>query len=383
MRTNENKLSGFKNKLDALKYRIPVLLILFSIVGYLIGLFLIYNNPDAGEFNFFNKTIMVHFVFTAIIIGFLCEISLTKLNQLFPWKKSILIRFTVGYFSSLIIAAILIIIAESFYSRENFESQIKFSNEQTQVILKLTIIIAFVVFVFNLLHFSLYSYQNYFINSLKIKRIKREQMELHIEALKNQLTPHYLFNNLNTISSLISSNIDQTEEYIRSFVNSCRFLIDNSRNILISLQQELEFVKSYQLLMEMRFPGMFKIEIKIDESLKNWYLPPLSIQMLVENAIKHNSLKSDELLNIKIYSLAKNYLAVENNISDLSEIEGTEAITNKKNFNPNSLKVGLMNIKSRYAYLTDKEIIIEKNRHFSVKLPLINSNNIDYEAKIA
>jgi sensor histidine kinase YesM len=383
MRTNENKLSGFKNKLDALKYRIPVLLILFSIVGYLIGLFLIYNNPDAGEFNFFNKTIMVHFVFTAIIIGFLCEISLTKLNQLFPWKKSILIRFTVGYFSSLIIAAILIIIAESVYSHENFESQIEFSNEQTQVILKLTIIIAFVVFVFNLLHFSLYSYQNYFINSLKIKRIKREQMELHIEALKNQLTPHYLFNNLNTISSLISSNIDQTEEYIRSFVNSCRFLIDNSRNILISLQQELEFVKSYQLLMEMRFPGMFKIEIKIDESLKNLYLPPLSIQMLVENAIKHNSLKSDELLNIKIYNLAKNYLAIENNISELSEIEGAEAIANKKNFKSNSLKVGLMNIKSRYAYLTDKEIIIEKNRLFSVKLPLINSNNIDYEAKIA
>jgi LytS/YehU family sensor histidine kinase len=212
---------------------------------------------------------------------------------------------------------------------------------------------------------------------MKIKRMRREQLDLHIEVLKNQLTPHYLFNNLNTISSLLYKDKSQTDKYIRSFVNSCRFIIDNSRNVLITLEQELDFVKSYLYLMEIRFPEMWKIEINVPIPFKKYCLPPLSVQLLVENAIKHNTLSSENILLIKIFVNEKKYLVVENNLTD--KIKDTD----NKDVNLYSTKIGIQNIKARFAFLTDKQVFIDKKGFFSVRIPLINSNSGIYEAKIA
>jgi len=380
------KFAWFKAKMDASRYRILFSIVLFSAIGYLIGIYLLYDDPERTEsFNYLNKSLLLFFVPSAIIAGFSCNFVLLVLNKILPWKRFMLARFTVGYLASFIVAAITIIGANEIFQRVGFKPDFhyQFTDETIQLLLKLLVILSFILFVYNLLHMALYSYRLFFVNSLKIKKTKREQMDLHIQALKNQLTPHYLFNNLNTISSLLFTDKPLTDKYIRSFVNSCKFIMDNSRNVVITLSKELEFVKSYLFLMEIRFADMLKVEIDVAEPLKEWYLPPLSLQMLVENAIKHNTLKSGNLLVIKIYADEKNYLIVENNITEIPAPKnlGDPAFQNGKN--KGTTQVGIKNIQSRYAYLTEREVMLEKNDKFMVKLPLIKTRSEVYEAKIA
>jgi LytS/YehU family sensor histidine kinase len=241
-------------------------------------------------------------------------------------------------------------------------------NPLLQIYYKLAVIYGFILLIYNILHLTLYSYQTYFISSLKVKMLKRKQIELHIEALKNQITPHYLFNNLNTISGL--KNSANAENYIRNFAASCRFIIENSRNLLIPLSREIEFVKCYAYLMETRFEGRFKIEFSFYGSIDNLSVPPLGIQLLVENAIKHNSLTIEQPLLIKIYNEKNDYMAVENNITGSPPALNLGADPAKSH----ELKrtgTGLSNLALRFEFITSKPLLIEKKEKFLVKIPLI------------
>ncbi len=380
------KPEEFKVKMDSSIYRIPLSVVMFAAIGYLIGIYLLYNDTArTGSFNYLNIYLLILFVPTAIITGFCCDFILLKLNKLIPWKRFMLARFTIGYLASFIVVAINILAANAIFQLSNANQYLNYqlTEVEIQLLLKLIVILTFILFVYNLLHLTLYSYGSFFNNSLKIKKTKREQMDLHIQALKNQLTPHYLFNNLNTISTLLISDKKLTDKYIRNFVNSCRFIMDNSRNVLISLDQELEFVKSYLFLMEIRFANMLKIEIEVSESLKTWYLPPLSVQILVENAIKHNTLKSGNLLVIKIYSDKKNYLVVENNLTETPKSKNLGETEIENETKTERIKIGLKNIKSRYSYLTQKEVRLEKTDKFLVKIPLLKTRSKVYDTKIA
>ena len=361
---------------NAVRIRIVVSFVLFSTVGYLIGIFLMYNDPEIkGLFNYFDYRLFLFFVPLANLMGFLCNAVLSKLNKVFPWQSLMLARFSIGYIATLLISVLIALIPKILFNLNNINTltPIKLSNLQLQLFFKLLAILTFILFIYNLIHLVSYSYQKFFINSLKLKRIKREQMNLHIEALKNQLTPHYLFNNLNTVSTLITREKKNADKYIRNFANSCRFIIDNSRNILITVKQELEFAKTYFYLMETRFPGTLNLEVNIPESLSNLNIPPLSIQMLIENAIKHNTLNVDKMLKIRVFTSDKNYLTIENNITEESATKNLGNIETQVVSKPGQVKVGIQNLKMRYSYLTDTPVIIEKNSFYTVKLPLINS----------
>jgi sensor histidine kinase YesM len=369
-----SKIADLKVQMEESNYRLPVSLVLFSAIGYLIGIFMMYSDPKRLiAFNYLNIDLFFFYIPVANIIGFSNELVLFQLNKILPWKSFMLARFSAGYFVSFVVAAIIIFITISIIQKQGLayyiENQI--SEDHFQLLLKLLVILSFILFVYNLLHLALYSYQSFFINSLKIRRMKREQMDLHIEALKNQLTPHYLFNNLNTISALLLSNKSLTDKYIRSFINTCQFIIENSRNVLIKLEDELEFIKSYQTLMEIRYPAMIKIETDVSESIRSRFLPPLSLQMLVENAIKHNTLNSDNLLHVRIFSEGKNYLVVENNLMNFpkNKLQVEKNQGNEKK--TSSTQLGIQNIKMRYAYLTQKPVKLDQRDKFSVKIPLL------------
>lgn len=194
---------------------------------------------------------------------------------------------------------------------------------------------------------------------LKEEKLKTEIIRLEYETLKNQVNPHFLFNSLNALTSIVSENNDAVL-FIKKLSDVYRYVLEQKDKEVVDLDYEIEFVKAYAYLHEIRFGDCFRLEI--DDLPKSKKVIPLSVQMLIENAIKHNIVSEDDPLTIKVCE-EEDYLVVKNNLQLKSMVK-------------DSNKIGLENIKLRYFYLTEKEFKTEANgENFIVKVPLLNIND--------
>ena len=190
------------------------------------------------------------------------------------------------------------------------------------------------------------------------------------ESLKSQLDPHFLFNSLNVLTSLIGENPYKAEKFTTQLSKVYRYVLEQRNKDLIPVLEEIKFANTYMELLGMRFEDAVKFEIPSSITNKNLKIVPLSLQLLLENAVKHNVVSSSKPLTIRIYE-QDNYLIIENNINPKQVIgQGT--------------KVGLRNIADRYGLITDKNVIIENNNKiFKVSLPLlIKMNNMIYSENL-
>jgi two-component system LytT family sensor kinase len=193
---------------------------------------------------------------------------------------------------------------------------------------------------------------------LEVEKYKAESANAQLQNLKNQLNPHFLFNNLSVLTSLVYKNQDKAVDFINELSKVYRYVLDNKSAELVSLQEELAFLEHYIYLLKIRFENSISFFIKIDENTGGRYLPPMCLQMLVENTIQHNEASQANPLKVLIYT-EKNHLIVENSIQPRSD--KTE-----------SSQTGLENIQSRYGFFTDNKIeIIHNEKIFKVVLPLI------------
>ena len=193
---------------------------------------------------------------------------------------------------------------------------------------------------------------------LRSAQLQRENYKAQLEGLKNQVQPHFLFNSLNVLGALINKDQDQAVEFTQRLSDLYRSLLDYGSEVLIPLKKEVEIAESYAFLLKTRFQNAIQIDIKIEEEFLDLHLPPGSLQMLIENAIKHNGSTSKNPLKINIYT-ESNYIVVENSLQSRRD----KVV---------STKTGLNNIKSRYKFVSEQEVLIEKNEYeFIVKLPLI------------
>ncbi len=192
--------------------------------------------------------------------------------------------------------------------------------------------------------------------------IKREALSLQYQVLQNQVNPHFLFNSLNTLGSLIDLDVSKAKIFTRELSLFYRDLLMFKDRDIISLKEEIDFVKRFIYLQQIRFGEALQVEIIANEKIEGKVIP-LSLQALVENAIKHNEISQANPLNIVI-AISDNYeLIVENNLQPKPLLEETS-------------KTGLHNLGERYRFLTGKEMIITKNDHyFRVSLPLIQLEN--------
>jgi sensor histidine kinase YesM len=178
------------------------------------------------------------------------------------------------------------------------------------------------------------------------------------ESLKNQLDPHFLFNSLNVLTSLIGENPNQAEKFTTKLSKVYRYVLEQRNKDLVPIQEELRFAKTYMQLLGMRFEDAIKFNIPDIISNDHLKMVPLSLQLLLENAVKHNVVSSSKPLVVSIYE-ENNHLIIENNI-------------NPKEAIGKSTKVGLQNIADRYGLITDKPVKIENNNTtFKVSLPLL------------
>lgn len=195
-------------------------------------------------------------------------------------------------------------------------------------------------------------------SEIKTERLQKQNLESHLATLKNQLSPHFLFNSLNVLSTLIHQDPKLAEKFINRLSLVYRYLLDNKDKEVINLDTELDFIKSYVFLLKIRFGENLNITINVNDQV-DAMVPPMAVQMLLENAIKHNIIAEKKPLDIQVLVTDDNYLAVSNNLQIRSD-------------KSRSTNVGLGNIRRRYEFLTNKEVEITQTQdEFIVKIPLL------------
>ncbi len=194
---------------------------------------------------------------------------------------------------------------------------------------------------------------------LRAEQLQKENFRAQLEALKNQVNPHFLFNSLNVLNSLIYVDPDKAATFLSQMSEVYRALLDSGDKPLVPLGKELELAKAYIYLMQTRFGDNVQFKVEVPPAYLHLQLPPTSLQMLLENAIKHNGSTTNKPLHISVF-VKDAKLVVENNLQPrLEEVVST--------------KVGLQNISSRYTYFTDEKVEVAQNEQsFIVALPLLD-----------
>ncbi|RQO76524.1 histidine kinase [Pedobacter sp. KBW01] len=204
------------------------------------------------------------------------------------------------------------------------------------------------------------NYQNQQVG-IELERTKSDNLGAQYELLKQQVNPHFLFNSLNTLKYMVESNDKHSVEFILKLSDFYRFTLESRKHDLIKLAEELDILEAYLFLLKARFEEGIDLSIDIDKSYQQSLIPPFTLQLLIENCIKHNVLSIHKPLQIRLY-MDGNFIVVENKIQPKRTPEASTGI-------------GLENINQRYSHLLNKEIIITKtDTHFSIKLPLIHED---------
>lgn len=194
---------------------------------------------------------------------------------------------------------------------------------------------------------------------VRAERLEKENVQAQFAALKSQVNPHFLFNSLSILSSLVHADAELSERFIDQLSRAYRYILEQKDNERVLLKTELEFIQAYRFLLNIRFENKFDVIIDVPTADQNRYsIAPLTLQLLVENAVKHNRMSAKEPLQVHI-QLDGDSLLVENNLQRRPQSEA-------------STGVGLQNIVNRYTLLTDRPVWIGENEgSFIVKIPLL------------
>jgi two-component system LytT family sensor kinase len=282
---------------------------------------------------------------------FFDSISTKSLNE---FRKAIIIRLILFYIVALIMAVFVILfvlIINSIIHKEDIAEVLSYlvqSEVRTFLLSGATgLLIGAVTFFYFQWQDALNREQN----------LREEKLIFQYETLKNQVNPHFLFNSLNTLSSLVYKDPKLSDEFIKKLSIIYRYILENSDKESVKLNSEIDFVQNFFYLQEIRDNGKIKLNIDVS-NIDDYRILPISLQLLVENALKHNASTRDKPLIINIERENDN-IVISNNLQPKQNIE-------------NSSKIGLKNLGERIKLMTGKEIeISETNDHFIVKLPLI------------
>ncbi len=288
-------------------------------------------------------------------------------------------RIAIGIVGSVVITMIGLFLLNAFnftvfngFSYEVFIKNQRWSQYSFGLWATLTIVIIFHV---------VYFYNRYQQTKVKEQKVIAGTANARFDALKNQLDPHFLFNSLNVLTSLIEENPGNAQKFTTSLSKVYRYVLEQKNKDLVSVDEELDFARTYMSLLKMRFEDSIIFDIPDKASDPESKVVPLSLQLLLENAVKHNMVTSSKPLRIKIYE-ERGMLIVENNLQ-------IKQIVKK------SSGVGLSNIQQRYELLTNKQVLIHQQAdRFEVSIPMLtkqvsiveiqkysNQENAYYKAK--
>jgi two-component system, LytTR family, sensor kinase len=195
---------------------------------------------------------------------------------------------------------------------------------------------------------------------LEAEKFKKISTQAQLQAVRNQINPHFLFNNLSVLTALIPADTVASVEFVRQFSKVYRYVLKSHEKEIVELNEELDFIDSYLYLLKKRFGESLQATIEVEENVRQCYIVPMAMQMLVENAVKHNIVSKNKPLHIRIYLENDQLLIVQNNLQrkNVEEVDSTQH--------------GLSNITQRYLFLGYKTLDIQESKEFfTVKLPII------------
>lgn len=229
--------------------------------------------------------------------------------------------------------------------------------------LKLNIIyVTLVNLLFHLVNTIFFFFREYQKKWMEAEELRRISSQAELELIRSQINPHFLFNNLNVLSGMVIKNNPEANKFIEEFSKVYRYILSNQQKELVELKSELDFIQPYIFLLQKRFDNGLKIDISIGERYKSHHVVPAALQMLIENAIKHNVVSRNRPLHIDIHTNGNNTLVVKNNLQLRQAAEP-------------SGRIGLQNIRKRYELISGKDITITKTEEsFEVILPLLHLN---------
>jgi sensor histidine kinase YesM len=335
--------------------RFPKILLLTVVIFIAIQLL----NVALGGKVRFNLNLLVAFGYTVLYTFSLSYANwalFQYLDRVFQTNRFSAKRIIVGFISSFTITLAIIfllrIFEEVLINQNSFQAYLTNENPANYLV---SVVITFIV---SLSFYGFYFFKAYNDSKVKEQKIIAGTASAQFESLKNQIDPHFLFNSLNVLSSLIEENPDNAQRFTTSLSKIYRYVLEQKDKELVSVSEELAFAKTYMNLLKMRFENSITYEVPADFNNEDAKVVPLSLQLLLENTIKHNVVSEQKPLHIKIY-IENNYLIVENNLQ-------------KKEVLQDRRGVGLQNIVNRYGLISERKVLIEENEnYFKVKIPIL------------
>ncbi len=279
-----------------------------------------------------------------------------RLDRHLKWDKQPLRRAGVQFLIIVGLTVLLSVVGRMVYFMI-FSPPDYIQADMPQGAVKNGVITTFLALVGTGIYLALSFFHHWHLSQMEAERYKIAAAEAQLEALKAQLDPHFLFNSLNTLTELVEINSSKSLEFLKSFGQVYRYVLQTREHESVTLQEELDFADSYLFLLKTRFGEALQVEKNIAEADLPRHLPPMTLQLLLENAVKHNTLTTSKPLRVRLSSNGQQ-LAVQNNVQTKSS----------KGY---SSGIGLKNIKERVQRLTHEEPIIENaGGLFTVKIPL-------------
>lgn len=216
-------------------------------------------------------------------------------------------------------------------------------------------------FLINIIYESFYLFIKLSEKAVETERYKNKSIEAQYQNLTSRLNPHFLFNSLNTLTTVVEEDPKKAVEYIRELSIVYRYVLNSQKITWVSLDAEMKFAQSYVALLKMRFEDNLRINIEICGKYLQYNILAMTVQLLIENAVKHNEISEKLPLEIRIFC-DDDHLVVTNNRQPRTIMPAT------------TTKVGLNNIRERYVFLVNREVVVEDRQDFfTVKIPLLQS----------
>lgn len=332
-----------------------------GIIVYLI-IYVIHPNKDFGNI----EQTWIHFlgdiILSIIIAVVIWEGSLIlnkQIDKFYNWKEQPLKRLLSQIALNSIYSTLITLSFTLFYLEFIVHCPVSLVYDE----LKLIVFIAVIIFLLvDIVYIGAYFFRQWEQMTMEAEKLKQQNLISQYEALKNQVNPHFLFNSLNALTTLIAEDQNLAIEFVQRISNVYRYVLQNKDKELIKLTEEIQFIKAFLFLQKIRFGDNLNVNFAIPDCIDSYLIAPLTLQMLVENAIKHNIISREKPLYISIAFDCDSQLIVKNNIQ-------------KKNSPNGSIGIGLKNISERYRLLMNKVVTIaEINNEFVVSVPLIKEN---------
>ena len=292
-----------------------------------------------------------------VLMAFTAHWVSTRLDTYLGWAGQPGRRWLAGWLVNTLVLSLLAYAGYLLYEQLLLPETLS-AQREIALLLKGGIVLSFLVLSYTVVYFATHSYRYWGQLRLQAAREERERLDLQWQSLQAQLHPHFLFNSLNTISALVEEDEQRAETFIRKLAHTYRFSLESYEEPLIALRREMKLVESYFYLLQTRYPDSLHLELDLLEESRQKKVPPLALQLLVENAVKHNAFSKDQPLRIRI-SCDAHDLWVQNDIRPRT--------TAKKN----SFALGLDNLSARYMLLGATPPEVRKTDLFTVKIPLL------------